>query len=88
MGQKIQGSNTGASLEKNWQMEQVLGRQKKIQEVNTISLNKFADLAINQKNYQHKKRIQKTIQRKLKKLENIETLIARADTNNNTDYLR
>ena len=64
------------------------GRQKKIQEVNTISLNKFADLAINQKNYQHKKRIQKTIQRKLKKLENIETLIARADTNNNTDYLR
>lgn len=64
------------------------GRQKKMQEVNTICLNKFADLAVNQKNYQHKKRIQKTIQRKLKKLEKADMYIARSDTDNNSDYLR
>ncbi len=64
------------------------GRQKKIQEVHTISLNKYADVTINQKSYQHKKRIQRTIHRKLKKLEKAETLIARSDTNDNTNYLR
>lgn len=64
------------------------GRQKKIEQVHTISLNKFADLAINQKNYQHTKKVQQTIARKLKKLEQAETLIARRDHNNNTDYLR
>ena len=64
------------------------GRQKKMEKVHTISLNKYADLTINQKSYQHKKRIQKSIQRKLKKLENAETFIARSDTNHNSDYLR
>ena len=64
------------------------GRQKKMERVNTIRLDKNADLTINPKSYQHKKRIQRSIQRKLKKLENAETGIARTDTINNQNYLR